>query len=619
LRSARQPSEIETVSGDAPERRRPLRSFIATLVRYNPSRLAWVLVVSVGAALGQGVGLVLLVPMLEVAGVGKQSSSGGLTGTARRAFGDVGLSLTIRTMLVAYVVVIAIVAVLSAYQSVQIARYRLTFVDSLRSRLYAAIGAAEWRHLLGQRQSDLLNVLTVNAGVVYQGTSALLSLGTTSLVVGVQVLVAIRISPSMTGLAIGTGVALTALVWPLVSRSRRLGRTLVASNQAVVGTITGFLDGLKLAKSHGMEAGHVASFNDSIRRSRTAQINLVKASSAAIVVQLVATAVVLAVLVDIALEHFHLPVAQLLVLALIFTRLVPQISSMQKNIQLTVQALPAMHELMSVIAECESAAEAGDGGFVHEPRRPGLRSQVRLENVHFTYPGAGPGRPEALHGVSFDIPARRTTALVGPSGAGKTTLADLTVGLLCPTEGTVTVDGRPLIGSARKAWRATVGMAPQDPFLFHDTIRANLTWARPDAGEDDLWTALDVAAAAELVRRLPLGLETVVGDRGTRLSGGERQRIALARALLREPDFLVLDEATSSLDTEHELAIRHALTRLHGQLTILVIAHRLSTVRHADAIIVIDDGQLVENGTWVELADSDGGRLQSLIAAGTIS
>jgi len=574
------------------------------------------MVVSVVAAVGQGVGLLLLVPLLDVAGVSRTASSTGLT---RRVFADAGLSLTIESMLVVYVLVIAVVATLNAYQTVQVSRYRLTFVDSLRVRLYAAVAAAEWRHLLSQRQSDLLSVLTVNVGVVYQGTSALLSLATSAFIIAAQILVALRLSPSITGLAVVTGLALTALVWPLVAYSRRLGRALIASNRDVLATVTGFLDGLKLAKVHGMEAGHLADFTESIRRSRTAQIDFARASSAASAVQLSVTALLLAVLVDVALVDLHVPLAQLLVLALIFSRLVPRISSTQQNIQLIAQAVPAMNELMEVIAGCESAAEALPADPPPRGDRMMIRSGVELDSVHFAYPNFGEDGPEALRGVSLDITARRTTALVGPSGAGKTTIADLVVGLLNPTAGTVRVDGRPLTRDDRGAWRASVGMAPQDPFLFHDSVRANLRWARPDAGDEELWASLGSAAATDLVKRLPDGLDTIVGDRGTRLSGGERQRIALARALLREPELLVLDEATSSLDTEHELAIRRALARLHGQMTILVIAHRLSTVRHADAIVVVDGGRVVETGTWNELAERGGGRLQSLIAAGTIS
>ena len=162
------------------------------------------------------------------------------------------------------------------------------------------------------------------------------------------------------------------------------------------------------------------------------------------------------------------------------------------------------------------------------------------------------------------IQAHKTLAIIGPSGSGKTTLGDLILGLLHPTEGTIFIDERPLSGERVHNWRSSIGYVPQETFLFHDTVRGNLLWARRDATEGELWTALELAAASTFVSALPNGLDTVLGDRGIRLSGGERQRIALARALLRKPTLLLLDEATSSLDTETEQRIQDAIEGFMG-------------------------------------------------------
>jgi ATP-binding cassette subfamily C protein len=190
---------------------------------------------------------------------------------------------------------------------------------------------------------------------------------------------------------------------------------------------------------------------------------------------------------------------------------------------------------------------------------------------------------------------------MGPSGAGKSTMADLILGLLSPDHGTVKIDGNPLSGGFLHRWRQSVGYVPQDTFLFHDTIRANLLWARPDAEEKDLWHVLRLSAADGFVSGAPQGLDAVVGDRGGWLSGGERQRIALARALLREPSLLLLDEATTSLDTESEEYINEAIDRLHGKLTIVMIAHRSAAIRRADRIVVLDKGQIIEGVGYGDL------------------
>jgi ATP-binding cassette subfamily C protein len=596
-----------------------LRGFIEALVRHNPRSLGWVALVQLVSTAVQGLGLLLLVPLLDVAGVGgRHSATGGLANLARSALSAVGVSLTLGSLLVAYVILVAVAALLSAYSTVRLLRYRLEFVDGLRERVFGAVADAEWKHLVALRQSDVLSTMTLNVSWVSLGAQAVLGICITAVLVVVQLVVAVRISPVVTALAAVTGAALIATVWPLVSRSRRLGRELVDNNRGVLAAMTGFLDGLKLAKAHALEAGHLSAFHQAIRRSRRSQIAFSAAQQTATAVQLTVTAVVLAVLIDLAVTRFHVALAGLLVVAFIFSRLVPQITSAQQNLQQIAQSLPAFGDLVAIIEGCEQQRETpvvarhtlGAGR-----NRLELRRGITLQDVSFCYHDNG---PSVLHDVSLDIPSQHTTALVGPSGAGKTTLADIVVGLLEPASGQVLVDGRQREGSDRRAWRTGIALVPQEPFLFHETVRANLLWARPGAKEEELWEALVTAAAADFVYELPQELDTVVGDRGTRLSGGERQRIALARGLLRQPDLLILDEATSSLDSENERAIRTALAQLHGRITMLVIAHRLSTVSNADAVVVLDAGRVVEAGAWSDLAARDNGRLRALIDAGSI-
>ncbi|WP_375501768.1 ABC transporter ATP-binding protein [uncultured Jatrophihabitans sp.] len=567
--------------------------------------------VQIVATAGQGLGLLLLVPLLAVAGVSQAESSDGTTGWWRSALHAVGIPATLPAVLSVYVLTVLASAALSAYASVLLTRYRLEFVDGLRSRLYAAVARAEWRHLIDLRRSDLLSTLTVNVTWVSTGVLAMLNLAVSGVLVVVQLAVAVRISPVTTAVAAVTGAVLVAVMWPLVTRSRRLGSQLVDSNRRVLASVTGFLDGLKLIKAHGLEAGHLTTFDAAMARSRRSQIRFAQASAISTAVQLAATVVALAVLIDVAVAHLHVNIAALLVLAFIFSRLVPQVTQMQRNIMQVAQAVPAFDDLQSVIESCERAAEPA---LPDSRRRLRIGSGIEICGVSFAYT---PGSP-VLDDVSLQIPARQIIALVGPSGAGKTTLADLTVGLLEPATGTVLVDGQRLTGAQVAAWRSSVALVPQEPFLFNDSVRANLMWAAPAASEADMRDALTTANAADFVAAQPDGLDTVVGDRGVRLSGGERQRIALARALLRQPDLLVLDEATSSLDTENELAIRRAMAALHGRLTMLVIAHRLSTVRTADRIVVLDNNRVAETGTWTDLAHRRHGRLRDLIAAGAL-
>ena len=218
---------------------------------------------------------------------------------------------------------------------------------------------------------------------------------------------------------------------------------------------------------------------------------------------------------------------------------------------------------------------------------------------------AGAAQP-VLRGVTFTAPRGQLTALVGPSGAGKTTITHLVSRLYDPDQGAVLIGGQDLRDVTLDSLHDTVGVVTQDAHMFHDTIRANLSYARPEATEADLIAACRAAQIWDLISALPDGLNTVVGDRGYRLSGGEKQRLAIARLLLKAPSVVVLDEATAHLDSESEAAVQAALkTALSGR-TSLVIAHRLSTIREADQILVIDEGRVRERGTHVDLLAAGG-------------
>ncbi|MGH9055744.1 MAG: ABC transporter ATP-binding protein, partial [Acidimicrobiales bacterium] len=215
-------------------------------------------------------------------------------------------------------------------------------------------------------------------------------------------------------------------------------------------------------------------------------------------------------------------------------------------------------------------------------------------------------RSVGLRDIDFRVPPGTTMALVGPSGAGKTTISHLVPRLYDVRSGALRIDGVDVRDATLESVHDVVAVVTQDAHLFHETIRENLLYAKPDATEEELLEALRAAQVLPLVRSLPDGLDTVVGDRGYRLSGGEKQRVAIARLLLKAPDVVVLDEATAHLDSESEVAVQQALRAALTGRTSLVIAHRLSTVREADLILVVDGGRIVERGTHEQLLDAGG-------------
>jgi ATP-binding cassette subfamily C protein len=263
------------------------------------------------------------------------------------------------------------------------------------------------------------------------------------------------------------------------------------------------------------------------------------------------------------------------------------VTSIQASVQHIFHCLPAHAVIQALERELEAAGEEPHTAPVAELHRP-----MRIELLDVSYRHASEDRGEAgVSGLSLIIEPGELIGITGPSGAGKTTFADILVGLYPPQQGQVLIGGEPLAGGRLEAWRNWLSYVSQDPFLFHDSIRANLLWARADAEEAELWRVLGLAGADTLVERI--GLDTVVGERGGLLSGGERQRIALARALLRRPVFLLLDEATNAIDIDSEAAILARLAADPNRPTIVMIAHRESSLALCERRVELRDGRIV--------------------------
>jgi ATP-binding cassette, subfamily C, bacterial len=604
---------VKKTAGKAPKNRENLLlSYVKVLIGYARWQMALALGLLILVGLTEGIGLLMLVPFLHLVGFAQDGTTPtGIVTIANQLFATINLSLTLPTVLCLYIGLISFRAFLVRWREVLLTEIRLGFVDHLRIQLYQAIGRANWLFLLKKRSSDLTHVLTSDINRVGEGTYFFLTIIVSGFVAAIHIVVAFQLSALMTLIALITGSLLLLILWPQVHRAKILGEQLTNANREVFATVSEFLDGIKLAKSYGAEARYSQTFGATILNLRQQLLDFTRSHAWTGMIYQIGAAIALSALLYIAAVILVLPVAELLVLILVFARLLPMLSNLQRNYQHFVHILPAFASAMEMQARCEAEAEPV---LIDNNWKPTLHQEIRLQTVHFSYDK----QKKVLSDLNLVIAAQQTTAIVGPSGAGKSTLADLLMGLLMPETGEILVDGQLLHAKRAALWRQTVAYVPQETFLFHDTVRANLLWARPQASEPALWQSLRLAAADQFVAGLPDGLDTVVGDRGTRLSGGERQRIALARALLYQPSLLILDEATSALDTEHERRIQQAIDALHGKLTIVVIAHRLSTVRHADQIAVMENGKIVEMDTWDALEAREGGRLQALLQAAAI-
>jgi ATP-binding cassette subfamily C protein len=377
--------------------------------------------------------------------------------------------------------------------------------------------------------------------------------------------------------------------------------------------------GATLVKLFGRPADESADFADRARRVRDIGVRTAMAQSGFITALTLVAALALALVYGLG-GHYALngtlEAGSVVALALLLTRLYAPLTALAGARVEVMSALVSFERVFEVldleplIADKPDAREVPEGPVV-----------VEFDNVRFAYPSAEKVSlasleevasldtrlgDEVLRGISFRAEAGSTVALVGSSGAGKSTIAQLLPRLYDVDEGAVRVGGIDVRDLSAVSIRATVGMVTQDGHLFHDTIRANLSLARPEADESELWDVLRRARLEALVAELPDGLDTVVGERGYRLSGGERQRMTIARLLLAGQRVVILDEATAHLDNTSEAEVQEALTEALEGRTAVVIAHRLSTVRAADLILVVEDGRIVERGTHAELLATDG-------------
>jgi ATP-binding cassette subfamily C protein len=530
------------------------------------------------ASVVEGVGFASLVPLLMIATNTGVEEPSPLLDVARDVMATIGLPLEVGPLIIFVVLTLLMKSLLNFAAMQYVSRSIADFTSSVRSRLIATLFRANWAYLVQHPIGQIANSISGQAG----RAGAAYNIAATFLAQSIQTLVylvvAFVVSWPVALAATGISGLMVLSLRFLVRIARKAGRQQTQRSRELVTLLMDSLNNIKPLKAMAKEdeyAGflerRINLLKKAIRRQAVSQDALKNGNEALVTI-------FLGIGFFLALAIWQVPLIELAVIGVLIKRITNGIGKLQQLFQQAVASETPYLEAMDMMAEAESARELNPGR-----RQASFERECRLEAVSFAH-----GERPILEAVSLEIPAGGVTVLIGPSGAGKTTIADLVLGLYRPSRGRVTVDGVPLDEIDLKSWRRLIGYVPQELLLLHDSVFANVAMGKPDVSKADVRVALQTAGAWQFVEALPARMMTTVGQGGAKLSGGQRQRIALARALVSKPKLLILDEVTSALDPKTEQEICDNIRSMAEDTTILAITHRPTFLEIADHIYQVD-------------------------------
>ncbi|WP_118840559.1 ABC transporter ATP-binding protein [Salinibacter ruber] len=588
-----------------------LLKYLKIYRRYLGRRMYLIFALTVATAVASGFGITLLLPLLRA------SQTGGTTedmGTAERYLQAMLETMGIAGSMVGILAFIAVVFI--AKGGLQFAKgaykgyLQAQLLRELKIQLFDAYSGMDYRHYIRENTGHFINVINGQVGRFFGSFNSFVQFLTQIVTTASYFAFAFAITWQFASMALGIGLVLLFLFKYLNTYVRGLSRRQSEEMSELNKLLVQALQSLKYIVSTNQTAHLRSGVVDSVKRL-TGYIfrqNVAKAFTGALKEPV--SVLLIVGLIALQVSVFNDPVAPIFVALLLFHRGMQGLMAVQGQWQRT----------MNKIGSLEMVVDEFDTVLAHQEDREGqvLRAfsdSIEFENVHFAY---NRDDGDVLHDVNIAVPANETIALVGESGAGKSTLVDMMTLMLTPRTGKIRIDGVPHDEIDLASWRDQIGYVSQETVVFDDTVANNISLWQGDIEEDpalreSVLHAAERAHAHHFIEDLPNGYQTQVGDRGVRLSGGQQQRLFVARELFKQPNVLLLDEATSDLDTASEQHIQNSVDALQGEVTVVIIAHRLSTVKNADRVYVLDDGRVIESGSYHELRHREEGAFREMV------
>jgi ATP-binding cassette, subfamily B, bacterial MsbA len=572
------------------------------------NRLPWMVsnvLLTLAAGISQGFGLAMFIPLLKIM-EGDTKELEPPFSFFRNAFVFVGIPFELTSVLVAIVGFSLIgLALVFAQKTLLIAYSYIRFIRDTNAELIESVLNATWNHVSKQATGEITNQLINEVSRAGRSLTHLVTGGAAIIQVLIFVVLSLSISWELLLITFLIGLFAFFIIRPLQRMSYEYGRQMTDAQSDFGFHTVDFLKNVKLVKATGSEERVSRKING--LQNTICEIlfrRQVNFSATHFLIQAFPV-IVVAFIIGIAHQALAIETTVVLVFLLFLARMAPLMTQAQQSYQAYIMDIAALELIDSVIAKHKTEQDRADPDAIPFSE---LKELIQFDGVSYRFDD---GETAALDNLNLTIPKGKMTALVGKSGAGKSTLVDLLCGLRSPSDGNILIDGENLARFSLKSWRQRLGYVPQDIVVFNDTLRNNLIFSHPEASDDDIHYALKLAHLEEFVNELPNGLDTIMGESGVRLSGGQKQRLALASSLIGNPELLLLDEATSALDNESERIVQEAIESIASEFTIVVVAHRLSTVRRANQICVMENGKIIEKGTYDELL-AKGGRFSQL-------